>query len=161
MWIPKSLRKYALGLLIVSAPYPLYNTVIFSEVQRAAPKIQTIEEAYGVLNEEKSKIGIEDKVALVINDEDKLKKINIGGFCGRNDEGYVIGADMSNLSRFLIRHELYHIFRDGCPKFRPTIERFVEDYTREVSIRNLASNLKFYYFQEQRANIYALTGLKL
>ena len=165
MRIPKNLRKYTLWLLIASAPFPIYSALFFSAIQDISPKIKTIEEAHEVLGEEKSKLGIEDKVAIIINDEDKLKKIKIGGFCGRNDEGYVIGADMSNLSRFLLKHELYHLFRDGCPKFRPTIEHFVEDAkikaNGESSIRNLAPNLKFYYFEEPRANIYALTGLRL
>ncbi|MBI3026586.1 hypothetical protein HYY70_00590 [Candidatus Woesearchaeota archaeon] len=163
MRIPKKLRKYALWLFIASA-YPIYSNEIFATIQDVWPKIKTTEEAIRILNEEKSKLGIEVKVALAMDQEDKFKEINIGAFCGRNEEGYFIGIGKPSLSRFVIRHELYHLFRDGCKGFAPTIDYVVEkvrEEERNPRIMDLVPFIKRKYLIEPRANIYALTGLKL
>ncbi len=163
MRIPQILRKYVLWLLIVSVPYPLYNMVISNIIQDISPKIKTVEAAYVVLNEEKSKLGIKDKIVLQVSEDNKLKKVGVEGFCGRGNEGYVVGANMSELNRILIRHELYHLFRDGCDKFRPTIDDFLKETIeakKDLHIRNIIPNLKYYYLEEPRANLYAWTGLR-
>lgn len=166
MRIPKKLKKYALWMCLTIAPYPYYVGIINTEILDRTPKIQTTEEAYNILEEEKANLGIRDKFILQISEGDELHRIGARGFCGVNEDGYVIGSNKSDLSRLLLRHELYHYFRaGGCAyKVGKTIEDSIQikGAAREnLPIWHIGPKLIFYYVDEPRAVIYSITGLKL
>ena len=129
------------------------------------------EEAYQVLEEEKTELGINSKVGIQISEDDELKRrTHIQAIARHNNEGPVIITNRSDLTRILIRHELYHIARDGGrDEAGNTLEESI--YILEREVRNLPSRPLFALmvdwrqwkqaYSEFRADVYALAGLRL
>ena len=159
----KLMKKLAIwGIVYTSPLWPIWLSIPQEIVRTMWPKIESIQEAQKIIDEEKIKLGINNPVELRIYDKGELREIHSAGYCAKNtnSDGFVIGANKRDLTRILIRHELYHLKRD--------IAVIAESKsTKQEDIRFLKKqdedgfNPKYFYLMEPRANLYSISGIKL
>ena len=156
MKLSKRLKKYAIAAVVL---YPFSIGGIRQVIMDLWPRLKA-EEAQRVLAEEKAKLGIKSNVALQIGHYSMFWNKSYGGFCGSNDQGFVIVTYESNLNRILLRHELEHVADGEClPRLGATIDDTIT-MVKVAKPRAIGDGIKFKYTKELKADIYALTGLR-
>ena len=151
------------GAILTSPFFPVWIWGPTDLVETLYPNA-TQQQAVRIIEEEKSKLDINEPVDLIVYPNNELREFYVQGYCGISPdrEGYVIGANLRDLDRILIRHELYHIKKDK-KKFDGTIienSKTALDYFRHPN-SEIKQSLDTFYFMEPRANIYSITGIKL
>ncbi len=105
-----------------------------------------------VLQREREKLNLDAEISVSIDDTiDTIAKTD----CSQHLENkYAVKIRTKTLSPVVIRHELYHITKEDC-KYRRLVIPF--------SWRGWEYNLDFKYLfiEEPRADLYAVTGIRL
>lgn len=153
------------GLIATSPIWPIWINAPTELVETIYPNVKNRQEAYQILKEEKSRLGIQKSIDLRIYDNNELREVYIKGYSGVSFDGedFVIGANIGDLDRILLRHELYHIQRGDCTKKVGETKQNDLDYFRMLREKNPNSlgHPKYFYLQEPRADIYSVTGIRL
>jgi hypothetical protein len=171
----KTIRHIATGAGFAAVLYLGIPTVLRGALDLASQlshKAQSVEEAQSLMQREKAELGIEDRVDILIaNDDEFEREAHLAGFLDKSHSGnrFLMGLNKSRLDRVIIRHELYHVIKNRKYLFsdkitiEPTVQAYLEVFKAKGD--DIISEVKFpwtYWTQhEWQADIYALTGLKL
>ena len=159
--IAKKVTKW--GIVLTSPLWPLWISAPTELVEAIYPEVKNRQEAYQILEEEKQKLGILKLVDLRIYDNNELKEVYIKGYSGisQDGDGFTIGANISDLDRILLRHELYHIYRGDWTRRVGNSKEDDLGYFMPRKENPSLGHPKYFYLMEPRANIYSVTGIKL
>ena len=158
--LSKKIAKW--GLIFTSPFWPLWIEAPTELVSTIYPNVKNRHEAYQILEEEKQKLGIQKPVDLRIYDNNELREVFIGGYSGISSDGrgFTIGANIGDLDRILLRHELYHIYRGDCDKKVGETKGDDIEYFMPKKENPLCLGPKYFYIIEPRAKIYSITRIK-
>jgi hypothetical protein len=162
--IAKKVTKW--GVILTSPLWPIWIWAPTDLVETIYPNVKNQQEAYRILEEEKNKLGIKKPVDLRVYENDELREFGSQGYSGisSDGEGFTIGANIGDLDRILLRHELYHIHRGDCEKYPKRVGKTKEEDLEYFMPRKENPSLgppEYFYLMEPRANIYSITGIKL
>jgi len=161
MKLKKLINKRNIQRAIILACYPVWITLISQVVYALSPKINSIEKARKIFEQEKIKLGIEQNVGLYVSFNNKLREVkDLRGISVKNNNDYFIYINKCDLKKNILQHELYHVKKKEGFKGNTEIHT-IDEVVKEVSQAKWKLPLKGMFISESRANIYALTGLKL
>ncbi len=170
--VRRALKKELLGfvLILAIAGFPILDRVSTNLIRKIYPNIKTTQKACTILNQEKNKLGIKEEIELRVYENDELEEFGVGGYSAKSNNGFVIGSNIGELDRILIRHELYHIYRDKdsfIGYVNDNKQDDLDEYRQEKErmynlsrISLLKHKIMYDFVQEPRANIYSVTGIK-
>lgn len=159
--LKKLINKRNIQRAIIVACYPVWITLISQGVYALSPKINSVEKAQRIFEQEKIKLCIEQNVSLYVSSNNKLRDVkNLRGISVKNNNDYFIYINKCDLKKNILQHELYHVKKREGFKGNKEIHT-IDDLVKEVSQVKWKLPLKGMFISESRANIYALTGLRL
>jgi hypothetical protein len=143
----REITKAACAITAANLIYLATIPAINSTVALSQPKLSSIKEIEQVINEEVDNLGLRDKKLNII----------LGNTQNGRCEAYKLGDNKYEIhlnpplgyTRFVIKHELYHIADGHCEK------QYLNTFKDQIGF---ALNLMYWY--EPQAVIYSLTGLK-
>ncbi|VVB79306.1 Uncharacterised protein [uncultured archaeon] len=181
--IPRWLGKAAITYIAL-----IFAIKVAEELKLSSLRPLELNRAVQVIEEEKQKLGITNKVDVYTYEEFNFKREKAYGFSCKTLEGYLIAARSNSLNRQLIKYELYHLCSGDLENelysqipSKDLIEGIAE-YCRAESSTNKSKNTsnknevqvnnaqifgkaiklaKYWLVEEPRAGLYGLSGIKL
>lgn len=166
MKMKKIIKKIVKWGVFTTPLWPIWVWGLTDLVEKVYPNIKTQQEAYQILGEEKNKLGMRDSIDLRIYENNELREFGVQGYAGKlsKENSLIIGVNRRDLSRILLRHELYHLHKEEIKPLEDPNDETKEgalNYYRKLRKGNkLLGTPKHFFLMEPRANIYSITGIK-